>query len=99
MQYYARVGIGGLLGLLGAIGLAFLVDATWPAALAGALLAAIGFLATFFLWTADRPPSPQEPQGYEQVLFDPRNLVHLAALALLVAGGAYGWSLMFDGPG
>lgn len=95
MKYYARVGLGALLGILVAVGVAFLADSTWPVALAGGLAAPIGFLATFFVWSADRAPTPQEPQGYEQVLFDRPNLLHVAVLLVVVAGGAYGHAFAF----
>lgn len=95
MRYHARFGIGLLVGLLPACGVAFLTPSAWPVALTGALLAALGFLATFFVWDADRPPSDLEPNGYEQVLFDGRNSLHAGLLVVLFVGATFGHAALF----
>jgi hypothetical protein len=92
MNYYARVGLGLVLGALAVAALAFFSFAWWIAAAAGALLAILAFLASFFLWTADRPE-----EGYEQVLFDGPNVVHALVLAAVLVGGAFGTSLFHKG--
>lgn len=97
MRYYARFGVGLLLGAAGALVAAWLTDSAGPVAAAGALLGMLGFLASFFVWDPDRPPSEAEPEGYEQVLFDRRNNTHLVVLLVLFAAGAYGPALAFGG--
>jgi hypothetical protein len=83
VRFLARVAIGASLGavVLGAL-VVFFGARTWALA-TGGLLGPIGFLATFFLWSADRPQD-----GYEQVLFDRPNIIaSIVTLALLVGGG------------
>lgn len=80
-----RVGLGAVLGAT-ALGACWaLVGTPWITAAAAALLAPIGFLGSYFLWSADRPE-----EGYEQVLFDRPNTrvaaTMLVAFALLGAG-------------
>jgi hypothetical protein len=60
----------------------------WAIAVA-ALLAPIGFLASFFLWTADRPQD-----GYEQVLFDVPNLLTSLALVGVLVGAGWGGGVL-----
>lgn len=84
MQYYVRVAIGFVLGAALAAGFA-LFTGKWVAAGAmGAGVGVAGFLATFFVWSADRLPE------YEQVLFDGRNNLHALGLAALLVGVAFG---------
>ena len=89
MRYYTRVGIGFAMGLA-------LVAATsywekwWLVAPIGALVAVVGFLGTFFVWSADRLPE------YEQVLFDGRNVAHALGLVTVLALAGFGTS--FWGP-
>lgn len=94
MKYVVRVVLGLVLGLLAA-GLCWYLGVRWTyGAIAGALLAAIGFLGSFFLWTADRPED-----GYEQVLFDmPNNLVTLALVVGMVGASFGGAHLHRGGP-
>ena len=83
MSWWTRLGLGAGLGLVAALALGWLLDGWAIPAAVGALLAAIGFLGSFFVWSADVPPSPENPEGYEQVLFDGPNVV---ASLLVVAG-------------
>lgn len=88
MSYKVRITIGVVLGLVAAVLLWLFVGVTWATALAGALLAPIGFLGSYFLWSADRPE-----EGYEQVLFDRPNTVvssvMLVSFALLGLGTGF----------
>ncbi|HVM46145.1 MAG TPA: hypothetical protein VM582_09440, partial [Candidatus Thermoplasmatota archaeon] len=80
MPYWVRISLGVVLGLASAAALWLLVGVAWITALVAALLAAIGFLGSYFIWSADRLD-----EGYEQVLFDrPNTIVTL----LLIAGFA-----------
>lgn len=84
VRYVVRVVLGVVLGLIAVAALWFFGAAWWVGALVGALLGLVGFLGSFFLWTADRPE-----EGYEQVLFDlPNNLVSLV-LILAFVGAAF----------
>jgi len=85
VRYFVRVALGALLGLLAVGALAFFGVRWWIGAVAGALLAAVGFLGSFFLWSADRPE-----EGYEQVLFDLPNNVVSVALVVVLVGLAFG---------
>lgn len=85
MKYAVRVGMGIVAGAGLAVGLSLWLDAWWIGALAGGLGGPLVFLATFFLWTADRPE-----EGYEQVLFDRPNTLLSALMLLAFAGLAYG---------
>lgn len=95
MRYYARFSVGLLLGLGTAAGASYVGQPTSTIAAAGASVGVLAFLATFFIWNPDRAPSEEEPEGYEQVLFDARNNVHLLVMLMLVAGGAYGHAFAF----
>lgn len=93
MRYLVRVAIGLLLGALVAVPLAMFVHVLWWAAGFGALAAAVGFLGSFFLWTADRPASGDDP-GYEQVLFDRPNTLVSLGLVLVLAGSVVGYGVV-----
>jgi hypothetical protein len=87
VRYVVRIVIGIVLGLLGAAVAWWLGWRWWTGAILASVLALVGFLGSFFLWSADRPE-----EGYEQVLFDlPNNLVSvvlvLALVGLAFAGG------------
>ena len=84
MNWWARVGIGGGLGLVTTLGSAFFLDGWMIPAAAGAAVAAIGFLATFFIFNPDIAPTPEYPEGYEQVLFDKPNNIASGALIVLM---------------
>lgn len=73
--FWARVAAGAVLGLLALVPLWLFVGIGWLTALAGALAAAIGFLGSYFVVSADRPD-----EGYEQVLFDKPNTIVAAVL-------------------
>lgn len=92
MKYVVRVALGALLGLAVTAALWFFQARWWIGGVAGGLVAALGFLLTFFLWSADRLE-----EGYEQVLFDlPNNLVS-GALAVALVGLAFGGGLLHKG--
>lgn len=76
MPYWVRITIGVVLGVLAAVLLWLFVGITWVTALVAALLAPIGFLGSYFIWSADRLPE------YEQVLFDRPNTI--VSLVLIV---------------
>ncbi len=89
MRYWVRVFVG-----VGVGGIAFpilwsVLANVWIGAAAAAVLAPLVFLATFFIWDADRPED-----GYEQVLFDKPNSAVAAGLVLcfLFAGYAAVWT-------
>ena len=96
MKWFVRLAIGVFLGALAALGLSFFLHGWMIPAAAGALLGVIGFLGSFFLWSADLPPSPENPQGYEQVLFDLPNSI--ASVALIGGIVALAFFLPFDAP-
>lgn len=87
MKWHVRVSLGAGLGLASTLVLGFLLDGWIAPASVGALLAVVGFLGSFFVWSADIPPTPENPHGYEQVLFDRPNTVTsgilIAAMVLL----------------
>src|SRR5581483_6354256 len=86
--------MGVVLGLLVSLGLWFFHARWWIGGIAGGLVATLGFLATFFVWSADRLD-----EGYEQVLFDlPNNMVSLA-LAVAFVGLAFAGGLVPRGGG
>lgn len=89
MPYWARILIGIVLGFAAAIALWLFVGIAWLTATLAALLAGLGFLGSFFIWSADRLPE------YEQVLFDRRN--SLVAGVLIVAFAAAGFGTGFLG--
>lgn len=93
MQYIVRIALGALLGAVVAVPLAIFVHVLWWAAGFGALAAAIGFLGSFFVWSADRAPTATDP-GYEQVLFDRPNTIVSAVLMLVLAGSVVGYGLV-----
>lgn len=96
MKWFVRLAIGVFLGVAAALGMAFFLDGWIVPAAVGALLAVVGFLGSFFVWSADEPPSPANPQGYEQVLFDAPNSI---ASALLIVGVvALAFFVRFDAP-
>ena len=92
MQYYVRVAIGFALGALIAVGFALFTGRFVPAGALGAALGVAGFLATFFVWSADRLPE------YEQVLFDGRNVVHCLVMVALLVGVAFGSTFLHHSP-
>lgn len=96
MQYYVRVGVGFALGLAAVGGLSFVFDAWYWTAAAAAFTGMLGFLATFFLWSTDRPATATDP-GYEQVLFDNPNIVHSLLLAALMVGVSSGAGALLGG--
>lgn len=83
--------LGVSVGLAALIGLHFAATRWWIGAIASGLVGVLGFLLTFFVWTADRPD-----EGYEQVLFDGKNSAISVALAVLLVIGGFG--LSFVGP-
>lgn len=85
LPFWMRIGLGVLLGTAGLIPLWLFVGIGWLTATAAALLAAIGFLGSFFVFSADRPD-----EGYEQVLFDKPNTVVSVILLLAFAGAGVG---------
>lgn len=94
MRYFVRVVLGAVLGLVAVALLGYLGVRWWIGAAAGALLGAIGFLGSFFLWTADRPQ-----EGYEQVLFDmPNNVVSLVLVVVMVGASFGAGALLHRGP-
>lgn len=80
MPFWVRILLGILLGLLALAGLWLGVGVTWVTATVAALVAPLGFLGSFFLWTADQPA-----KGYEQVLFDRPNTLVSAGMVLAFA--------------
>lgn len=93
MKYGVRVAIGATVGLLLSVGLALWLDAAWIAALAGGLGGPVAFLATFFIWSADRLD-----EGYEQVLFDKPNSILSGVMLLALVGVALGTGWLAGGP-
>lgn len=89
MNWWARVGIGAGLGLGTTLGSAFFLEGWMIPAAAGAAIAAIGFLATFFIFNPDIAPTPEYPEGYEQVLFDKPNIIASSALVVLMVSLAF----------
>jgi hypothetical protein len=89
------VGVGVVLGAALAVGLTAWTGAWWMGALAGGLAGPLAFLATFFVWSADRPG-----EGYEQVLFDRPNTVLSGVMLVAFAGLAFGagWLAAPSGP-
>ena len=83
MPYWLRIAIGAILGLIAAAALWLFVGIPWLTAAVAALLAAVGFLGSYFVWSADRLD-----EGYEQVLFDRPNTIVASVLivAFAVAG-------------
>lgn len=92
MSYWVRITIGVVLGLAAALLTWQFVGIPWATALAAALLAPVGFLGSYFLWTADRPE-----EGYEQVLFDRPNTI--VAAIMLVCFALAGMGTGFLGAG
>ncbi|MFA5861653.1 MAG: hypothetical protein WDA16_08155 [Candidatus Thermoplasmatota archaeon] len=88
MRFLARVLLGAFLGLVTLGGLHFAITRWWISGIAGALVGVLGFLLTFFVWTADRPDV-----GYEQVLFDGANSAVSVILAVILVAGGFGISL------
>lgn len=85
MKYGVRVALGAVLGLALSAGLAFWLGSWWIGALAGGLGGPVAFLATFFVWSADRPE-----EGYEQVLFDRPNTILGGVMLVALSGVAFG---------
>ena len=84
MPYWIRILIGALLGLAAAVALWLFVGIAWLTATVAALLAAVGFLGSYFIWSADRLPE------YEQVLFDRPNTIVTAVLLVTFAAAGFG---------
>ena len=83
MPYWVRIALGAVLGLATALALWLLVGTPWVTATAASLLAAIGFLGSYFIWSADRLD-----EGYEQVLFDrPNTIVSAVLIATFALAG------------
>lgn len=85
MPYWMRIAIGAVLGLVALLALWPTLGITWLTATVAALLAPVGFLASYFIWSADRPD-----EGYEQVLFDKPNTIVTLAMILVFAGAGLG---------
>lgn len=93
MKYGVRVALGVVVGLAFALGLTLWLGRWWVGALAGGLLGPVAFLATFFIWSADRPD-----EGYEQVLFDRPNTVLGGVMMVAFVGLAFGSGWLLSGP-
>ena len=83
MAYWTRILLGALLGAIALGAMWAFVGITWATATVAALLSAVGFLGSYFVWSADRPED-----GYEQVLFDRPNTI--VAATMIVAFAALG---------
>jgi len=92
MPYWMRIVLGTALGLGALYALWRFVGITWITASASALVAAMGFLGSYFLWSADRPE-----EGYEQVLFDRPNTILSTILILAFAGLGVGSGFLPSG--
>lgn len=90
MPYWARISIGAVFGLVAAVCLWLFVGIAWLTAVAAALVAAVGFLGSYFVWSADRLPE------YEQVLFDRPNTLVAAVLVVAFAGLGFGTGYLGD---
>lgn len=93
MKFGVRVAIGAIIGLALAVALPLLLESWWVGALAGGLLGPLAFLATFFIWSADRLD-----EGYEQVLFDRPNTTLSALMLVAFVGVAFGAGHLASGP-
>lgn len=93
MKFGVRVAIGAIIGLALAVALPLLLGPWWVGALAGGLIGPLAFLATFFLWSADRLD-----EGYEQVLFDRPNTLVSVVMLVAFAGLAFGAGFLGAGP-
>lgn len=91
MRFLVRVAMGVGLGLVAVISLSFVISRWWIVAILGALLALVGFLGSFFVWTADRPE-----EGYEQVLFDKPNSIVSGVMVLAFVGAAFGMGWLLE---
>lgn len=91
MPYWVRILIGAVLGLVAAVALWLFVGIAWLTATVAALLAAVGFLGSYFIWSADRLPE------YEQVLFDRPNVIVTGVLVLALAGAGFGTGFLGGG--
>jgi len=85
MRYPVRIAIGAGLGLAAVVGFHFVFARWWVGALIAALLGLVGFLGSFFIWSADRLD-----EGYEQVLFDLKNNIVSLVLVLVLVGASFG---------
>lgn len=92
MRFVVRVLIGVALSAIALTVFLLTVGPKVWAIATGAVLAPIGFLGSFFLWSADRPE-----EGYEQVLFDRPNSLTSLALVAVLGGAAFGAGLFLDG--
>lgn len=90
LALWMRIAIGGVLGVAALVPLWLFVGVSWLTAAAAALLAVVGFLGSFFVFSADRPE-----EGYEQVLFDKPNTI--VTLLLVVVFGLAGVGTGFLG--
>lgn len=90
MPYWVRILIGAILGLSAAIALWLFVGIAWLTAAVAALLAVLGFLGSFFVWSADRLPE------YEQVLFDRPNTIVASVLVVAFAAAGFGTGFLGD---
>lgn len=96
-QWVIRLSVALFVGLATTFALSWFLDGWLVPALAGGLLTPLVFLGSFFLWSADVAPTPENPQGYEQVLFDaPNNVASASMLVLMVALAFFA---RFDGAG
>lgn len=85
MPYWLRVVLGVVLGAAAGVASWYFLGIAWLTATLAALFAAVGFLGSYFLWSADRPE-----EGYEQVLFDRPNTIVTLALVVVFAGAGIG---------
>lgn len=92
MPYWTRILIGASLGAVAAAALWLIVGIPWLTAAVAALLAAVGFLGSYFVWSADRLPE------YEQVLFDRPNTIVTGLLVLAFAAAGLGTGLLASEP-
>lgn len=83
LPYWVRIAFGAFLGIATLVALWLLVGRAWLTATVAALLAPIGFLGSYFAFSADRPE-----EGHEQVLFDkPNTIVSGVMIALFAFAG------------
>jgi len=94
MRFGVRILLGAILGLVALVTLWLLGVRTWVVATTAGLLAPIGFLGSFFVWSADRPEA-----GYEQVLLDAPNTTLSVVMIVLFAGASFGLGFIHFGHG
>lgn len=85
VKFVVRIALGATLGLVAVGGLSFAIQKWYLIALVGAVTGVVGFLGSFFIWSADRLD-----EGYEQVLFDFPNSATSLVLVVILVGAAFG---------